>query len=389
MYKIKRFNKISDAVGQYLPQDKYEIAEDFEDYDAVLVRSAALHDVTFPERTLAIARAGAGVNNIPVEKCAERGIVVFNTPGANANAVKELVLCGMLMSGRKIAQSMEWLKGEAAGSDDVANLIEKSKSRFAGPELLGKKLGVIGLGAIGVMVANAAARGLGMEVMGYDPYLSVDSAWHLDRRIERAATIEQILASCDYVTLHLPLSDATRNTIDAAAIAKMKNGAVLLNFARGGLVDTDAVLDAVAGGHLAKYVTDFPDSRLIGKENIICTPHLGASTPESEENCAIMAARELADYIENGNIRNSVNFPNCELPREGGVRLAIINKNVPNILGQLTALLAAEGLNIEHMINKSRGEWAYTMFDLTREPQADCLNDIKAVEGIVRVRVIK
>ena len=389
MYKIKKFNKISDAVLQYLPQDRYEISEDAENYDAVLVRSAALHDVEFPEQTLAIARAGAGVNNIPVAQCAERGIVVFNTPGANANAVKELVLCGMLMSGRKIAQSMEWLNTEGAQSDDVANLVEKAKSRFAGPELQGKRLGVIGLGAIGVMVANAAARGLGMEVMGYDPYLSVESAWHLDRRIERAATIEQILASCDYVTLHLPLNDSTRNTIDAAAIAKMKDGAVLLNFARGGLVDTDAVLDAVAGGHLAKYVTDFPDNKLIGKENVICTPHLGASTPESEENCAIMAARELADYIENGNIRNSVNFPNCELPREGGVRLAIINKNVPNIIGQLTAALAADGLNIEHMINKSRGEWAYTMFDLSKEPNATCLKSLAAIEGVVRMRVIK
>ncbi|MEG0751360.1 MAG: phosphoglycerate dehydrogenase [Oscillospiraceae bacterium] len=390
MFKVKTFNKISDVIRDYLTSEDYSLSSEFDEFDAAVVRSAPLHDVVLPERLLAIARAGAGVNNIPVDECAKRGIVVFNTPGANANAVKELVLCGMLLSGRKVVQGMEWLLTEGSKSDNVEAFVEKTKARFAGPELAGRKLGVIGLGAIGVMVANAARQGFGMEVSGFDPYMSVESAWHLDRKIHKAVSLDELLRESDYISLHLPLGEKTKNMFNEQLIGKMKQGAVLLNFARGGLVDNAAVLNALAGGKLALYITDFPCAELISKEGVLCTPHLGASTPESEENCAMMAASELASYLRDGNILNSVNFPDCELPRaENCCRLAIINENVTNMLGQISAVLAADSHNIDHMINKSRGQWAYTLIDLACRPSEECLDKIKGIKGIVRVRIVE
>lgn len=389
MFKIKKLNNISDAIYEYLPKDDFIVIDDDEDYDAVLVRSANMHDMPLCENTLAIARAGAGVNNIPIEECSEKGIVVFNTPGANANAVKELVICGMMLAGRKIVPGIDWLTQEAAKKgDDLEKVVEKAKSQFVGPEVAGKKLGVIGLGAIGVMVANAAALGLGMEVIGYDPYMSVEAAWHLTRGVRHSHNIDELLTKCDYITLHLPLNDQTRNTIGAEQIEKMQDGAVILNFARGGLVDDDAILAALDSGKISKYVTDFPNSKICNHDGVIATPHLGASTPESEENCAVMAAKELKDYLIDGNIRNSVNLPECILPRMGGYRLSIINKNVTNMVGQITSVLAAEGYNIGHMLNKSRGSYACTLIDLDEKPSDICVEKIKNIDGILRVRII-
>ncbi|MDO4566196.1 MAG: phosphoglycerate dehydrogenase [Oscillospiraceae bacterium] len=389
MFKVRTFNKISDVIRGYLPNDDFALSDSAEDYEAILVRSASLHEESFPESLLAIARAGAGVNNIPLERCSEKGVVVFNAPGANANAVKELVLCGLLLSGRQVVQGIDWVASEGAKIEDVAAHVEKIKSRFAGPELLGKSLGVIGLGAIGVMVANSARHGLGMDVVGFDPYLSIESAWHLDRKIGKAADIDELLAKSDFVSLHLPLNEETKNMFDARRISKMRQGAVLLNFARGGLVDNAAVLEALSSGRLSRYICDFPEPELIGKEGVICTPHLGASTPESEENCAVMAARELAAYLRDGNIRNSVNFPDCELPRDGGCRLCMFNENIKNMLGQISAVIAEYSHNIDHMINKSRGQMAYTLIDLPERPTGECLDKIKDIEGVVRVRVIE
>ncbi len=389
MTKIKTFNKISKIINEFLPAESYDISDAHESYEAVLVRSAALHEVEFPKELLAIARAGAGVNNIPLDKCSEQGIVVFNTPGANANAVKELVICGMLLSGRKVVDGVNWVNDEAAkGTADIDKLVEKAKSNFTGPELRGKKLGVIGLGAIGVGVANAAALGLGMTVLGYDPFMSVDAAWHLTRGVRQAFSQDEIISKCDYITLHLPLNDKTTGMINEKTFAKMKKGAVLLNFARGGLVDNAAVKAALADGTLAHYVTDFPNDEIAGTPGVIATPHLGASTPESEENCAEMAAKELAAYITDGNIKNSVNLPDCELPRSEGYRVAIINKNVTNMLGQISAVLAEDKHNIDHMLNKSRGSWAYTLMDITDKPSDACIERIKAIDGVVRVRII-
>lgn len=389
MFTIKILNKISDVIYQELGREKYAVSEDAGQYDAILVRSADMLGAELPDDLLAIARAGAGYNNIPVDRCAERGIVVFNTPGANANAVKELVLCGMLLSGRQVVSGVHWLEQLCAGPhDDIETLVEKRKNQFVGPELAGKKLGVIGLGAIGVMVANAADKGLGMQVMGYDPYLSVEAALNLTRSIIYVKTLGEIFANCDYITLHLPLSDKTRGIIGENELAAMKPGTVLLNFARGGLVDDDALIKALGSGHLRHYVTDFPNDRVIGAEGVIATPHLGASTPESEENCAQMAAAQLRSYLEDGNITNSVNLPRCELPRNGGCRVAVINRNIKNMVGQMTAALAEAGHNIEHMLNSSRGEWAYTLFDLATEPDAACIERLCAIQGVVRVRVL-
>ncbi len=387
MYKIKKFNNISDIIYDHLPEEEFAVTDAGECYDGILVRSADLHEVEFPDSLAAIARAGAGVNNIPIDACSEAGIVVFNTPGANANAVKELVICGMLLAGRKIIPGAEWLEEQHSnGITGIEKLVEKAKNQFVGPELAGKKLGVIGLGAIGVMVANAASAGLGMEVVGYDPYMSVDAAWHLSRSVKHSVNINAVLQNCDYITLHLPLNDKTRGTIGKEQLAMMKKGAVLLNFARGGLVDDEAMLEALDAGTLSRYVTDFPNERILGHEGVIATPHLGASTPESEENCARMAAQELAEYLRYGNIRNSVNLPDCELPRGGGHRVAIINKNITNMVGQITAVLAAEGHKIDHMLNKSRGAYAYTLIDLEQMPTPDCLAKLRAIGGVLRVR---
>ncbi len=389
MYTVKKFNSISEIVRTALLEKDYLLSDAVENYDAALVRSADLHEIAFPENLLAIARAGAGVNNIPLEECAQKGIVVFNTPGANAGAVKELTLCGLLLAGRKVIDGINWVSEQhAAGVTGLEKLAEKQKSQYVGHELAGKKLGVVGLGAIGVQVANAASAGLGMEVMGYDPFLSVQAAWKLSRSIRQATTIEEIFAECDYVTMHLPLNDATRGMVGEKLITTMKDGAVLLNFSRGGLVEYPALLAALDAGKLSRYITDFAADEMVGHPGVIAMPHLGASTPESEENCAEMAAAQLADYLENGNITNSVNFPACNLPRSGAWRLCILNKNIKGMVGSITAVLAQEGLNIEHMMNTSKGEVACTVIETDNQPTEKCCDALRAIDGIIRVRAL-
>ena len=385
MYNILTLNKISEAGLSHFDPAKYTCSADAENPTAILVRSAKMHDMTFSPETLAIARAGAGTNNIPVEACTEQGIVVFNTPGANANAVKELVLCGLLLSSRKIVLGIEFARSLKGNGDEVGKLVEKGKSAFKGPEIMGKKLGVIGLGAIGVLVANAA-KSLGMEVYGYDPYLSVDAAWHLSRSIHHAKDLDEICTECDYITVHVPLTDETKGIINAESIARMKDGIRILNFARGGLVDTGAVVEALQNGKVASYVTDFAEDDLLGEPGVIVMPHLGASTPESEDNCARMAAFELIDYLENGNIRNSVNLPAAEMPRSTDYRLCAIHKNVPNVLNQITARFT--DTNISNFTNRSRGEIAYTILDLDSEIPEEALEAIRGIEGVIRVRTL-
>lgn len=386
MYKVKLMNKIS-PVGLNNFTEEYEYSEDLVDEDAILLRSASLHDYDFPKNIKAIARAGAGVNNIPVEKCTEKGIVVFNTPGANANAVKELVICGLLLSSRKVVESIQWIN--TLGDDEnIAKTAEKGKSNFVGPEIEGKTLGVIGLGAIGVQVANAAVK-LDMKVFGYDPFMSVNSAWALSKHVKQAANMEEIFKTCDYISIHVPSTKDTKGMINKDMLALVKEGTRLLNFARGDLVVTQDVVDAVASGQLGKYVTDFVASELIGKENIIVFPHLGASTPESEDNCARMAVDEMRDFLENGNITNSVNYPRCVQPRESKVRLCITNKNMPNILARISKLFADHNLNIENMVNRAKGDYAYTLIDTNSDVRQDIIDRIEAAEGIINVRVIK
>ena len=389
MYRIQTLNKISSKGLSCFPETKYAYGDQLENPDAILVRSASLHEMEFGNNLKAIARAGAGVNNIPVEACAEKGIVVFNTPGANANAVKELVLAAMLISSRKIPQAIEWVGTLKGQGDAIGKIVEKNKSRFAGPELAGKKLGVIGLGAIGVLVANAASH-LGMEVYGYDPYLSVESAWHLSHSVHHAETLKEIFTECDYITVHVPLTPETKNSVDREALSMMKEGARLYNFARDGLVDNDAVLEALASGKLAAYVTDLPAEKLIGEEGVIAVPHLGASTPESEENCASMAVAELIDFFENGNIRHSVNFPEVVVPRETDCRVCVIHRNVPNMLSQISGVFSAMEHNIENMTNKSKNEYAYTVLDIRESDfRQDYTEQLKKIEGVIRVRVIR
>ena len=347
-----------------------------------------MHDMELPESVAVIARAGAGVNNIPVKECAEKGIVVFNTPGANANGVKELVLAGMLLASRDIVGGIEWVQREK-DQEDIDKLAEKQKKQFAGCEIMGKKLGIIGLGAIGSMVANAAAS-LGMEVYGYDPYISIDAAWNLSRTIKHSKSLAEIYSKCDYITVHVPLLDSTKKMINKEAFEKMKDGVVLLNFARDLLVDEDALIEALNSGKVKKYVTDFANHTVAGHEGILVTPHLGASTEESEENCAVMAVKEVRDFLENGNIKNSVNFPNCDMGTCVAVgRIAITHKNIPNMISQLTKILGAEGLNIADMTNKSKGEYAYTLIDLESAASAEALDALKAIEGVSKVRVVK
>ena len=376
------------SVGLDQFTEGYEKTEKMEDADAVLVRSAAMHDLELPDGLYAVARAGAGVNNIPLDKCAEKGIVVFNTPGANANGVKELVIAGMLLASRDIIGGVEWAKSEA-GSEDIAKKAEKEKKKFAGCELMGKKLGIIGLGAIGAMVANAAC-GLGMEVYGYDPYLSIDAAWNLSRTIKHSKSLDEIYSQCDYITIHVPLLDSTKKMINKEAFDKMKDGVVLLNFARDLLVDEDALIEAVESGKVKKYVTDFANETVAGREGILVTPHLGASTEESEENCAEMAVKEIRDYLENGNIKNSVNYPNCDMGTCVAVgRISLAHSNTPNMISQVTKILGSEGLNIADMTNKSKGEFAYTLIDLESAASAKALDELKEIEGMYRVRVVK
>ncbi len=379
MYKIKTLNKIS-KVGLDRFGGNYSCGDDIENPDAIMLRSFNMHDMEIPATVRAIARAGAGVNNIPIDKCTEKGIAVFNTPGANANAVKELVIAALLISSRKIFEGAKWA---STLTEDVSKAVEKGKSQFVGPEIMGKKLGVIGLGAIGVMVCNAA-HSLGMDVIGYDPYISVDAAWGLSRAIHKAASVKEIFEQCDYITIHVPLNDETKDTISAESISMMKDGVRILNFARGGLVNSKAIIEAVESGKVAKYITDFPDADMINKENIIAIPHLGASTPESEDNCAVMAANELIDYLENGNVVNSVNFPKCTMERSTNVRICIFHKNIPNMIGQISKYFAEKNVNIENMINKGRGDYAYTMVDVDHEPsEKDIIFD-----GIIWVRII-
>lgn len=382
MYNIKTLNKIS-KIGMDRFNHNYKWGDDIENPDAIMLRSFNMHDMDIPKSVKAIARAGAGVNNIPIDKCSEQGIVVFNTPGANANAVKELVVAGILLSSRKIVEAVDWANTLTDEGDNIGKVVEKGKSQFVGPEIIGKKFGVIGLGAIGVMVCNAA-HALGMDVIGYDPYISVDAAWSLSRAVHKAASIKEIYEQCDYITIHVPLNDDTKNTINAKTIAEMKDGVRILNFARGGLVNSEDILKAIESGKVAKYVTDFPDKYMINKENVIAIPHLGASTPESEDNCAVMAANELIDYLENGNIVNSVNMPKCVMERSTDVRICIVHKNIPNMIGQISKYFADKNVNIENMINKSRGEYAYTIVDVDHE-----LQETIDFEGVLSVRIIK
>ena len=384
--KVNCLNPIA-ACGMELLPDTYEITDNYADADAVLVRSASMHDLELSDKLLCVARAGAGVNNIPLDKCAEKGVVVFNTPGANANGVKELVVAGLLLASRDLMGGYNWVKDNAS-DENLAKAVEKQKKQYAGNEIAGKKLGVIGLGAIGVLVANAA-HSLGMEVYGYDPFLSVDAAWKLSRAVKHAATLDDIYANCDYITLHVPLTDETRGFINAETIAKMKNSVRILNFARGELVNTGDIINALADGKVAAYATDFLKDELIDATGVITIPHLGASTPESEDNCAVMAVDELKDYIENGNITNSVNMPAVSVPRSGKTRITIIHKNVPNVISRITAIVAEENINIDNMVNKSRGEYAYTMLDTDTEVSNDAITAISSQDFAIRVRVIK
>ena len=386
MFQVHYLNPISKK-GTDLWTENYQTANAMEDAQAVLVRSAAMHDLDLPENLLAVARAGAGVNNIPLEKCAEEGIVVFNTPGANANGVMELALCGMLLGCRDIVGGIQWVKS-IQNEGGVSKLVEKGKSKFAGFEIAGKKLGVIGLGAIGGPLANAAIK-LGMEVYGCDPFISIDAAWHLDSNVIRVKTREEIYSQCDIISLHTPLLEDTKKMVNAEAFSHMKDGAILLNFARDLLVDDDALEEALKSGKLRRYITDFPNDRTAGMEGVIAIPHLGASTEESEDNCARMAVKQVMNYLENGNIVNSVNFPNCDMGvcTKAG-RLTILHRNIPNALSRFTGAMAKEGINISDLMNRSRGEYAYTILDLDHPALDSVIEELNQMEGVLRARKI-
>lgn len=384
MYNILTLNKIAAIGTNKFDSAKYTITEDCAAPDAIMVRSAKMHDMEFSDNLLAIARAGAGVNNIPVDKCAEQGIVVFNTPGANANAVKELAICGLLLASRKIPEAIGWAQTLKGNGEEVGKMVEKGKSNFAGCEIMGKTLGLIGLGAIGGKLANAAIS-LGMNVIGYDPFLSVEAALHLNPQVTVASKIEEIYASADYISLHLPYNPQTKDTINKDTIALCKDGVRILNFARGELVNGEAIVEAVNSGKVARYIVDFPSDEVLGVENIVAIPHLGASSEESEDNCAVMAADELIEYIERGTIRNSVNFPNAELKKTGNALVCVLHKNVPALISQITAAVSAKGANIENLVNKSKKDWAYTMLDVNGDVDAEA---IKAIDGVVGVRIL-
>uniref|UniRef100_UPI0040295F07 phosphoglycerate dehydrogenase n=1 Tax=Blautia stercoris TaxID=871664 RepID=UPI0040295F07 len=387
MYKYHCLNPISNVGLEYFP-GKYENSESLEDSDVVLVRSANMHEMQLPKNVVAVARAGAGVNNIPLEDYAKEGVVVFNTPGANANGVKEMVIAGMLLASRDIVGGIEWLEKQEA-TDDIAKLAEKKKKQFAGCEISGKKLGIIGLGAIGVKVANAAVH-LGMDVYGYDPFISVDAAWNLSRSIHHINDLNVIYKECDYITIHVPLLDSTKKMISADEIAQMKDGVVLLNFARDLLVDEEALAEALKAGKVKKYVTDFANPLVASTPNTLVTPHLGASTEESEDNCAVMAVKELMDFVENGNIKHSVNYPDCNAGACVDVgRVTINHKNIPNMISQFTKALGDAGVNISNMTNKSKGDFAYTMIDVSTPISSEVTKALKNIQGVYRVRVIK
>ena len=389
MYKIQTLNKISSFGLDKFDPVKYEVADKINNPEAILVRSAAMHDMELGDNLLAIARAGAGVNNIPVDRCSEQGIVVFNTPGANANAVKELVIAALLLSSRRIPDALIWAQTLKGKGDEVGKLVEKGKSAFVGPEISGKKLGIIGLGAIGVMAANTAEH-LGMEVYGYDPYLSVKAAWGLSSSVHYAKSLREIYENCDYISLHVPLNAETKGMINAEALASMKDNVRIINLARGGLVNDTDIIAALESGKAAQYVTDFPSDTVLGVKNVIALPHLGASTPESEDNCATMAAAELIEYLENGNILNSVNLPNAEMVAEGDAKVCVIHKNVVARVTNITGRISDMGLNIENMINKSKKDYAYTMLDVTgKVDENSIIEKVKAIEDVISVRVIK
>ncbi len=384
MKEILKLNAISSLADKALGGG-YTLTENAEAPLAVMLRSFSMHDYSLPESVLAVARAGAGTNNIPVAEYAERGVVVFNTPGANANAVKELAICALLLASRGIVDGIEWVK--TLSGDDVAKQVEKGKKNFAGCEIMGKTLGVVGLGAIGVQVGNNAVR-LGMDVLGYDPYISIDSAWKLNHNITKIDNLTELFAQSDYITLHVPLTDGTRNTINAQTIAKMKDGVKIINLSRGELCDNAAIVDAVKSGKVSAYITDFAAPELIGVKGITVLPHLGASTEEAEDNCAVMAAKQLVDFIENGNIANSVNFPSCSAPRAGACRITVIHRNVKKVLSALTDALSQAGINIENLVSQSRGDYAYTIIDSASDVDASLVKKIESGDNIIRVRKI-
>jgi D-3-phosphoglycerate dehydrogenase len=387
MFRIQTYNKISPLGLELFPRDRYEVASEIFHPDAILVRSADLHNLIFPQSVKAIARCGAGYNNIPVGTCSDLGIVVFNTPGGNANAVKELVLAALLLSSRDILGGIRWSRGIADRADEVPDLVEREKSRFEGPELRGKTLGVVGLGAIGVMVANDAVA-LGMEVIGYDPYISVDAAWSLSRQVVRADTLEGLLGKADYLTVHVPLTDMTRGFLNTEKLRFMKRGARIINMARGGLVNEADIIAALKSGHIAVYVTDFPSAELLACPGALCIPHLGASTPEAEDNCAMMAVRQIMEFLESGGIRNSVNFPRCRLDQRAPYRLLVANRNIPNMVGQITTILAGQNINITDLINHHKEDYAYNIIDTEQKIPGELLDQLRNVEGIIRVRAI-
>lgn len=387
MYQIQTLNKIAPEGLDNFPRDKYEVASEFSDPDAIILRSYDLHSFNFQSNLKAIARAGAGVNNIPIDSCSERGIVVFNTPGSNANSVKELVFAGMFLASRNLYPAIRWL-GELDAGGDVPKLVEKEKSKFKGTELKGKTLGVIGLGAIGAQVANDADA-FGMNVIGCDPYISVDTAWNLSRTIRRAKNVAHLLSVSDYITIHVPLTDTNKGLINSENFSAIKKGAVLLNFSRNGLVESESLKKALADGTLSNYVTDFPDADLLSMKNVIPLPHIGASTDEAEANSAIMAVQQLKNFLETGNIINSVNFPACSMEPTGDTRIIIINKNIPNMVGQITAVLAEEKLNISDMLNKHKNDYAYTLIDIESEIPPSAVEKIRNIEGVICVRLIE
>ncbi|WP_319478517.1 3-phosphoglycerate dehydrogenase family protein [Marispirochaeta aestuarii] len=387
MHKILTLNKIASKGLDLFSRDLYEVASEIGHPDAIIVRSQDMHSFEIPETVKAIARAGAGTNNIPVNACSQRGIVVFNTPGANANSVKELTLTGMFLASRKIFRGMEWVKSLVGRGDEIPALVEKGKKEFTGNEIRGKKLGVIGLGAIGVDVANDAER-LGMIVSGYDPFISVEAAWGLSPSIKKAETLEALISESDYISVHIPLNDQTRGILNRDRFSRMKRGVKVLNFSRGGLVNNSDMLEAIQAGIVDRYVTDFPDDTLLKEENVIAIPHLGASTPEAEENCAVMAARQLITFLETGNILNSVNFPDCSMPLTTGTRIIIGNRNIPNMVGQITTILAEESMNISEMINRHKDGYAYNIIDVESPGTDAILTKLKGIEGVVMARII-
>ncbi|MCI8500328.1 MAG: 3-phosphoglycerate dehydrogenase [Clostridia bacterium] len=382
--KILKLNAISPVADAIFKGHEY--SDSVQDPDGIMLRSASMHDYAFGDRLLAIARAGAGVNNIPLDRCAEKGIVVFNTPGANANAVKELVLCELFLGGRKITAAANWVQS-LKGQENVAKTVEKGKNNFVGQEIAGKTLGVIGLGAIGAMVANAAVD-LGMSVLGYDPFLSVKNAWLINNRVQFSPDLSRLFAECDFITLHVPLTPETKGMLDKKALAQCKNGVVIINDARGELVDTDDMIEAVANGKVSRYITDFPDEKLLGVENVVCVPHLGASTPEAEDNCAVMAGKELMDYLQNGNIANGVNYPSVSMPRTSAARICVHHKNIKEMLSKILAIVASQGINVAHMQDSSKGEYAYLILDLDEPLGEPALKLIASIAGVIRVRAL-